>query len=113
MPESIPRITLDFSNTDDDGLLFARLARATVPLVEGMDLIAGDDEGHECRVRVARIDGPLAYLVPDWESWTLVPVPPTTTIAAMVGAFEDIAAEVGGNGSSVRSQQSTNLVPSP
>lgn len=64
-----PRIALDFNSTDEDGFLFARTTRATVALEEGMELIAIDEEGHECRVRVERIEGPIAYLVPDWRSW--------------------------------------------
>jgi len=111
MTEPVPSITLDFSNTDEDGLLFARTARATVPLSEGLDLIARDGEGHECRVRVEQIEGPIAYLRPDWASWAVVPMDAWTTIDGMLGEFRDVPTLVAGNGHPpVVSERTANLV---
>jgi hypothetical protein len=76
--DDMPHITLDFSNADDDGLLFARLARASQPLSAGMTVIASDADGNQARARVERIEGSLAFLVPEWDTWS---VPSSTTTA--------------------------------
>jgi hypothetical protein len=111
MMQPIPTITLDFSNSDENELLFARTARASVPVSEGMELIARDGEGHECRVRVEQIEGPIAYLRPDWDTWAIVPVDAWTTVDGMIDEFRDIPASVPGNGHSpTASERSTNLV---
>jgi hypothetical protein len=107
MPDFDAYITLDFSNADDDGLLFARAARASAPLVEGMTLLADDYEGHQCVVRVERVDGAVAYLAPDWDTWTVL----HTTAQGMLSGFEDVPAQVAGNGHAYAQTESTNLVP--
>jgi hypothetical protein len=107
MPDFDAYITLDFSNADEDGLLFARVARATAPLAEGMTLLADDYEGHQCVVRVERVDGPIAYLAPDWDTWTVL----QTTTQGMLRGFEDVPGQVAGNGHAHGQTISTNLVP--
>jgi hypothetical protein len=60
---------VDFSNQDDDDLVFARAARASQPLEEGDLIVALDREGNECRGRVARVDDGMVYLDLDWTTW--------------------------------------------
>jgi hypothetical protein len=76
-----------------------------------MDVLALDAEGNSCVVRVARIDGPVAYVRPDWSTWRDGPV---TAVQAMVRDFEDVEAVVAGNGHGTASPASgTNLVLAP
>jgi hypothetical protein len=63
-------ITVDFSNSDDDALIFARLARASRVLAAGDEVLATDGEEHACYARVERIEGDVAYLALDWDTWT-------------------------------------------
>src|SRR4051812_47494999 len=65
-------ITVDFSNSRDDGLIFARTARASRPLDVGEVVAATDGEEHICEARVVRIEGEVVHLDLDWDTWTTV-----------------------------------------
>src|SRR4051812_39152212 len=65
-------VTVDFSNSGDDGLVFARTARASRPVEIGEPVLATDGEEHVCEARVARVDDDVLYLRLDWDSWTTV-----------------------------------------
>lgn len=64
-------VAVNFSHSDEDGLLFAGIENANAPLAKGMEVLAADHEGHECLARVERIEEPLVYLAPDWDTWTV------------------------------------------
>ncbi|MBV8987447.1 MAG: hypothetical protein JO372_02695 [Solirubrobacterales bacterium] len=105
------QIKLDFNSSNGKGLLYTRTARASKPVRVGMDLLAFDAEGNSCTVTVVRVDGPIAYVLPDWSTWRDGPV---TAVQAMVRDFEDVDAVVAGNGHGSPSPASgTNLVPEP
>jgi hypothetical protein len=122
MDESLPHINVDFSSTDENGLIFALTDHASAPVAVGLDVIAADDDGNECRARVERLDGSVVYLLPDWDSWTgSTPQAPTETatvrVAATVassGSFEVVEGTVeDSNGDAVEhAQGSRNLIPS-
>lgn len=106
-----PQITLDFGNTTADGLIYARTARASEPVEVGVDLLAVDGDGNTCTVRVIRINGPIAYMRADFNTWQDGPV---TTVHAMVDDYRDVDAVNAGNGhGTVSSANGTNLVPEP
>lgn len=117
MPDS-PTITVDFNNTDDDGLLFARMARAERPLIEDEAVVASDGEGHQAQARVARIDGEIVYLAVDPATWVAAEAPIVLTerdTRVTFGAFQekvvvvparDPAEELGGH------SRTGNLIPS-
>jgi hypothetical protein len=71
MPDVLPIIAVNFSHVDEDGLVFAGVEDSDAELAEGMDVLATDEEGHECLARVARIVGPLVYLALDRATWTV------------------------------------------
>lgn len=105
------QIKLDFNNTNGEGLLYGRAARATQPVRLGIELLAFDAEGNSCTVRVVRVDGPIAYMRPEWSTWRDGPV---TAVQAMVRDFDDVEAVVAENGHGTTSRATgTNLVPVP
>jgi hypothetical protein len=105
------QIKLDFNSSNSEGLLYARTARASEPVDVGTELLAIDAEGNSCTVRVVRVEGPIAYLRPDWTTWQ---DGSATTVKTMVTEFEDVEAVVVGNGHGTPSRASgTNLVPVP
>lgn len=63
---------VDFNDQTDDGRLVALLRLASdgahEPRVGDVAMLR-DSEGNRCRGRVERIEGPLAYLAPSWDSW--------------------------------------------
>lgn len=70
MAQSLPRITVDFNNSTAEGLLYA--VGDPAGLTEGIEVLADDGEGHECRAQVVRVEGELIYLDPDWETWRVI-----------------------------------------
>jgi hypothetical protein len=106
----LTQIRLDFNSSNSDGLLYAQTTQATEPVQEGMELVAVDAEGNSCTVEVVRVEGPIVYLRPEWETWEDAPV---TTVQTMVGGFQGYDAEVAkvdGN-AEPSSANGTNLVP--
>jgi hypothetical protein len=105
------QINLDFNATNNGGLLYASAARASEAIRVGMDLFALDAEGNTCTVHVVRVDGPIAYMRPDRNTWRGGPV---TAVQAMIRDFEDVEAVVDANGDGTPSPATgTNLVPDP
>jgi hypothetical protein len=105
------QIKLDFNSTNADGLLYARTVRASEPVRVGMNLLAFDAEGNSCTVGVVQVDGPIAYLRPEWDTWRDGPV---TAVQAMLRDFEDVEAVIAPNGHDIPSPaRGTNLVPVP
>jgi hypothetical protein len=106
----LTQIRLDFNSSDTDGFLSAQTTQASDPAQEGMKLVAVDAEGNSCRVEVVRVDGPIVYLRPEWETWEDAPV---TTVRTMVGGFQGYDAQVAEFDGDVEpsSASGTNLVP--
>jgi hypothetical protein len=94
-------ITVDFSNSDDDGLVFARAVRATRVLDIGETVLATDGEEHVCDARVARIEGELVYLQLVWDSWTTIEFTQST---AGVAVEELVPTFVSNGGAAVESE---------
>lgn len=64
---------VDFNDQTEDGQLIAllRLASNAAKSPHAGDRAAlRDSEGNRCEGRVVRIDGALAYVAPDWETWS-------------------------------------------
>jgi hypothetical protein len=63
---------VDFNDRTEDGRLVALVRQASgisrEPRV-GDNATLRDAEGNRLNGRVERIDGALAYIVPDWDSW--------------------------------------------
>jgi hypothetical protein len=109
MPDQVPVIAVNFSHVDEDGLIFAGVEDATGPLNEGIGLLATDYEGHECRGRIEKIEGRLAFLALDWDSWT---VTETTGATYLLEAMNTGGNGYGSGGSVVESERTAApLVP--
>jgi hypothetical protein len=67
---------VDFNDFDDDGRLEA-LARPGLErsLQVGEEVELRDGDGNSCQGHIERIDGRIAYVSLDWDTWT--PSPPT------------------------------------
>jgi hypothetical protein len=106
----LTQIRLDFNSSNGDGLLYAQTTQATEPVQEGMDLVAVDAEGNSCAVEVVRVDGPIVYVRPDWDTWEDAPM---TTVQTMVGGFHGYDAEVADvdGAAEPSSANGTNLLP--
>jgi hypothetical protein len=65
----LPEITLDFNNSQADGLLFAKAQRASSPVEKGDRVLARDYEGNTCEAVVSSVQDGIVYLAPEWESW--------------------------------------------
>jgi hypothetical protein len=102
MPDVLPIIAVNFSHLDDDGLVFAGVEDSDAELAEGMDVLATDDEGHECLARVARIAGPLVYLALDRDTWT---VSDTRSLMFLVSPM--VSGNGHGNGAAVTDSEGT------
>jgi hypothetical protein len=66
---------VDFNDRTDDGRLVALVRQASGSSREprvGDAATLRDAEGNRCLGRVERIDGALAFIVPDWDSWVAV-----------------------------------------
>ena len=72
-----PTLRVDFNDFDDDGRLAALLRRVLGPSLpaEGDEVELRDGDGNSCRGRIERIEGPIAYVDLDWDTW--VPSPPS------------------------------------
>jgi hypothetical protein len=96
------KLTTDFQDVDDEGLLSALPPPLTVlPLPSPNSLvIVSDPEGNSCWARVVKTDMPLIYVAPIWETWhdgrpvqitssagpEVTPEPAcTTTVGALAG----------------------------
>ena len=102
MPIRLPAtITVDFSNSEDDGLIFVRSARATRPLDVGETVLATDGEEHVCDARVGWIEGKLVYLRLDCDTWTTVEF--TQSTAGAVAAQRLVPSFVANGGASMQS----------
>jgi hypothetical protein len=98
----LPQIRVDFSNQDEDDLVFARLARASQPLDEGDWVLALDGEGNECHGLVARIEDGMAFLDLAWSTWVDEDSPRTTSVLD----FYELQGQTRGNGSAVAQSES-------
>jgi Family of unknown function (DUF6941) len=116
MNDSLPQIEVDFNNSDEDGLVFARTVRVRGlrTLSQGEEVLAVDGEGHECHARVVRIQGELVFLDLDWDTWALrePETPARTSTGVSSGRIESVSGEVVGNGETATpSERSGNLIP--
>ncbi len=112
MTETLASVTVDFSNSDEAGLTFARLERASRPVMEGEQVVALDGEGHECHARVARIEGALVYLELDRSTWVgpAVTTPAQTIGVAYSGSSFGLIAQAVSEASADERSSSANLV---
>lgn len=63
---------VDFNDQTENGRLVALIRHASNSAREprvGDAAMLRDAEGNRCRGRVERVDGALAYIVPDWDTW--------------------------------------------
>lgn len=63
---------VDFNDQTEDGQVVAlvRLASGAPKAPRVADhAVLRDSDGNRCEGRVERIDGALAYVRPDWETW--------------------------------------------
>lgn len=65
------QLIVDF-NSITDGLLRALQSDASAPLQVGEVIRLTDDEEHAAKGRVDRLEGDLAYISIDWDTWATV-----------------------------------------
>jgi hypothetical protein len=72
-----PTLRADFNEFDEDGRLIVLLRRMLGPSSPeaGEEVELRDADGNSCRGRIEQVEGQVAYVHLDWETW--VPSPPS------------------------------------
>jgi hypothetical protein len=117
MADSLPRISVDFNNANEQGLIFARHSRASERLAEGAEVLATDEEGHGCLARVERVIPEGVFLALAADTWSTpedaTPVRKTTVSVSPYRPLV-VPGKVQGNGAGDEvdeSSESANLIP--
>lgn len=71
----LPDVRVNFSDLSDEDLL---PCKATQELTENARVDLYDGDGNTCDGTVVRIEGVLAWVLPDWQSWK--PVEPAVPV---------------------------------
>ena len=109
MPETRPHISVDFSNSTEEGLIFARHEQASSRLAEGDEVVASDED-HESVARVVRVVDEGVFLALDPSTW-VAPTRPGKSTATIWLAKPEVVEIAGNESPAEATKRSANIIP--